>query len=39
MVTSRIFIRTDDNDDLAFYIPFYIIKVISRQWKGDNERL
>ena len=28
-----------NDDDLMFYIPFNIILVISRQWKGDNERL
>ena len=27
-----------DDDDLVFYIPFNIIQVILRQWKGDNER-
>ena len=26
-------------DDLVFYIPFNIIKVILRQWKDDNERV
>ena len=24
---------------LVFYVPFNIIQAISRQWKGDNERL
>ena len=29
----------DDNRDLVFYVPFNIMKVISRRWKGYNERL
>ena len=29
----------DDDDDLVFYVPFNIIQIISRQWKGENERL
>ena len=32
-------VRSYDDDDLVFYIPFNIILVISRWWKGDNERL
>ena len=30
---------SDYNDDLVFHTPFNIIKVISRQWKYDNDRL
>ena len=30
---------TMTEDDLVFYIPFNMIKVISRQWKDGNERL
>ena len=29
----------DDDDDSSFYVPFNIISVISRLWKGDNEKL
>ena len=28
-----------DDDGLVFYIPFNMILVISRWWKGDNEKL
>ena len=28
-----------NDDDLAFSVPFNIIYVKSRSWKGDNERL
>ena len=27
----------DDDDDLGFSVPFNIIWVLSRPWKGDNE--
>ena len=32
-------IHIKNDDDFVFYVPFNIIYVISRWWKGDNERL
>ena len=26
------------DDDFVFYVPFNIIYIISRLWKGDNKR-
>ena len=28
-----------DDDGLVFYVPFNIISIISRQWKGHKQRL
>ena len=36
---NHIFLFGLDDGDLVFYVPFKPIYVISRRWKGDNERL